>query len=117
MRNWGAKCKAGVPSSSAHFGSELLLQRLQDVPYNLLGVLVGQGLVLVAHGQREGHGLPALDDVGAGVDVEDRAVDQAFAARGQNRLLHVAHRNRQIADHGNVAGDRRILRLSIADCS
>ena len=34
---------------SAHFGSEFLLQRFQDIPYNLLGVLVGQGLTGKIH--------------------------------------------------------------------
>ena len=78
-------------------------------------MLVGERLVLRAHGQREGHGLAARSDARAGVDVEDRAVLEVFPAAFKDTRRHLSCRDTLVADHGDIAADGGEARQRLVD--
>ena len=78
----------------------------------LAGLVLGQGAVVRAEGQRVGERLAPLTELAAGVDVEEADTLEELAAAGDQRGLDgrgghgVVHDHGDVLVHGRVRGDR-----------
>ena len=81
---------------------ERLLKRLEDTLHRLLGVVVGERLVVGAQRQRESDALIAGWDRRAGVHVKEFAALEILSAGGEDALRELGDRDVGAADDGHV---------------
>ena len=97
-----------------HCRAEITLKRLQNSLHGLLGVLVGESLIVGSERQREGDGLHAVGNVRAGVDIKQCTALKILAAGLFDAVDELCNGDRFIANDGDVArdGGKTIVYLS-----
>ena len=94
---------------------ECLLKRLEDTLHRLLGVVVGERLVVGAQRQRESDALIAGRDRRTGVHVKEFAALEILSAGGEDALRELGDRDVGAADDGHVARHGREARQRRVD--
>ena len=90
---------------STHFCAELPLQCIENGLDGLLRVVIGEGLIVGAHGEREGDGLLVLSHVAAGVYIEQAAALEILAAAAFNAFNELGNGNSAVTYNGDVTGN------------
>ena len=94
---------------------ESLLERLENALHGLLGVVVGERLIVGAQRQREGNALVADRDRRAGVHVEQLAALEVLPTGGEDARRELGDRDIGGADDGDVARHGRETRQRRVD--
>ena len=90
-------------------GVQLFGQSGKDLGGHLLGIAVGQGAVIRAKLQREGHALLTLGNACSSVDVKQADAAQQLARGSGDHRFSLSNSNAFITDEGQVAGNGGVL--------